>query len=175
MLGLVSAGQIAILENTRFHKEEEKNDPGFVAELAKLGDIWVNDAFSAAHRAHASTEGLGHNLPAYAGSLTLSHATVIKVGQLAGATHVVMGTFELHDNQLAAHARLLRLDTGRLLPEVIERGPLDELSGEYHLLCVAAGKVSDGIVFVRRLDGQPFHQVLGHGAFFAAIHECSAQ
>jgi phosphoglycerate kinase len=60
-------GDILCLENTRFHKEEEKNDPGFVAQLAKLGDIWVNDAFSAAHRAHASTEGLGHKLPAYAG------------------------------------------------------------------------------------------------------------
>src|SRR5262249_34678897 len=55
------------LENTRFHKGEEKNDPAFVAALGKLGDIWVNDAFSAAHRAHASTEGLGHKLPAYAG------------------------------------------------------------------------------------------------------------
>jgi phosphoglycerate kinase len=60
-------GDILCLENTRFHKEEENNDPAFVAELAKLGDIWVNDAFSAAHRAHASTEGLGHQLPAYAG------------------------------------------------------------------------------------------------------------
>src|ERR1700742_3836195 len=60
-------GDILCLENTRFHKEEEKNDPAFLAELAKLGDIWVNDAFSAAHRAHASTEGLGHKLPAYAG------------------------------------------------------------------------------------------------------------
>jgi phosphoglycerate kinase len=60
-------GDILCLENTRFHKEEEKNDPAFVAELAKLGDIWVNDAFSAAHRAHASTEGLGHKLPGYAG------------------------------------------------------------------------------------------------------------
>ena len=60
-------GDILCLENTRFHKEEENNDPAFVAELAKLGDIWVNDAFSAAHRAHASTEGLGHVLPAYAG------------------------------------------------------------------------------------------------------------
>ncbi len=60
-------GDILCLENTRFYKEEEKNDPAFVAELAKLGDIWVNDAFSAAHRAHASTEGLGHVLPAYAG------------------------------------------------------------------------------------------------------------
>jgi phosphoglycerate kinase len=60
-------GDILCLENTRFHAGEEKNDPAFVAELAKLGDIWVNDAFSAAHRAHASTEGLGHKLPAYAG------------------------------------------------------------------------------------------------------------
>ncbi|MGB3043296.1 MAG: phosphoglycerate kinase [Xanthobacteraceae bacterium] len=60
-------GDILCLENTRFHKEEEKNDPAFVAQLATLGDIWVNDAFSAAHRAHASTEGLGHKLPAYAG------------------------------------------------------------------------------------------------------------
>jgi phosphoglycerate kinase len=63
----LSDGDILCLENTRFHKEEEKNDPAFVAELAKLGDIWVSDAFSAAHRAHASTEGLGHKLPAYAG------------------------------------------------------------------------------------------------------------
>ncbi|MDB5486256.1 MAG: phosphoglycerate kinase [Tardiphaga sp.] len=60
-------GDILCLENTRFHKEEENNDPSFVAELAELGDIWVNDAFSAAHRAHASTEGLGHELPAFAG------------------------------------------------------------------------------------------------------------
>jgi phosphoglycerate kinase len=58
---------VICLENTRFHKGEEKNDPVFVAELAKLGDLWVNDAFSAAHRAHASTEGLGHKLPAFAG------------------------------------------------------------------------------------------------------------
>ena len=60
-------GDILCLENTRFHAGEEKNDPAFVAQLTKLGDIWVNDAFSCAHRAHASTEGLGHKLPAYAG------------------------------------------------------------------------------------------------------------
>jgi phosphoglycerate kinase len=63
----MKAGDIICLENTRFHPGEEKNDPAFVAALAKLGDIWVNDAFSTAHRAHASTEGLGHVLPAYAG------------------------------------------------------------------------------------------------------------
>jgi phosphoglycerate kinase len=63
----MKSGDILCLENTRFHKEEEKNDPAFVAALAKLGDIYVNDAFSAAHRAHASTEGLAHKLPSYAG------------------------------------------------------------------------------------------------------------
>ncbi len=60
-------GDVVLLENTRFHKGEEKNDPAFVEALAKLGDVYVNDAFSAAHRAHASTEGVAHKLPAYAG------------------------------------------------------------------------------------------------------------
>jgi phosphoglycerate kinase len=60
-------GDIVCLENTRFHPGEEKDDPVFVAALARLGDIFVNDAFSVSHRAHASTEGLAHVLPAYAG------------------------------------------------------------------------------------------------------------
>jgi phosphoglycerate kinase len=60
-------GDVLLLENTRFHKGEEKNDPAFVEALASLGDLYVNDAFSAAHRAHASTEGLAHKLPAFAG------------------------------------------------------------------------------------------------------------
>ncbi len=60
-------GDVLLLENTRFHAGEEKNDPAFARELAALGDIYVNDGFSAAHRAHASTEGLAHELPAYAG------------------------------------------------------------------------------------------------------------
>ncbi|MEJ1158117.1 phosphoglycerate kinase [Prosthecomicrobium sp. N25] len=60
-------GDVLLLENTRFHKGEEKNDPAFTAALAKLGDLYVNDAFATAHRAHASTEGLARVLPAYAG------------------------------------------------------------------------------------------------------------
>ena len=60
-------GDVILLENTRFHAGEEKNDPALVAELAANGDLYVNDAFSAAHRAHASTEGLARALPAYAG------------------------------------------------------------------------------------------------------------
>src|SRR6185437_12282174 len=62
-------GDVLVLENTRYHAAEEKNDPAFSAELAKLADIFVNDAFSAAHRAHASTEGVAHKLPSYAGRL----------------------------------------------------------------------------------------------------------
>jgi phosphoglycerate kinase len=60
-------GTICVLENTRFHEGEEKNDPALVSQMALLGDFYVNDAFSAAHRAHASTEGLAHILPAFAG------------------------------------------------------------------------------------------------------------
>lgn len=60
-------GSITVVENMRFYPGEEANDPGFAAELAKLGDLYVNDAFSAAHRAHASTEGLARVLPAFAG------------------------------------------------------------------------------------------------------------
>jgi phosphoglycerate kinase len=62
-------GEVLLLENTRFHKEEEKNDPGFSKELASLAEVFVNDAFGSAHRAHASTEGVAHHLPAVAGFL----------------------------------------------------------------------------------------------------------
>jgi phosphoglycerate kinase len=63
----LNPGDIAILENTRFHAGEEKNDAELAAQIAKLGDLYVNDAFSAAHRAHVSTEGLARQLPAFAG------------------------------------------------------------------------------------------------------------
>lgn len=63
----LDAGGVVLLENVRFHAGEEANDPAFARQLADLGDLYVNDAFSAAHRAHASTEGLAHLLPAYAG------------------------------------------------------------------------------------------------------------
>ncbi len=62
-------GDVLVLENTRYHPGEEQNDPTCAAEMAKLAELYVNDAFSAAHRAHASTEGVAHLLPAYAGRL----------------------------------------------------------------------------------------------------------
>ena len=66
-IGAMKDGDVVLLENTRFHAGEEKNEAAFVAQLAELGDIFVNDAFSAAHRAHASTEGLARRLPSHAG------------------------------------------------------------------------------------------------------------
>ena len=73
----LAPGGVLVLENTRFHPEEEKNDPRFAAALAALADLYVNDAFSTAHRAHASTEGVAHLLPAYAGRLMQAELTAL--------------------------------------------------------------------------------------------------
>ncbi|GAK46575.1 phosphoglycerate kinase [Tepidicaulis marinus] len=70
-------GGVLVLENTRYHAGEEKNDPAFAKALAELGDIYVNDAFSAAHRAHASTEGIAHLLPSYAGRAMEAELTAL--------------------------------------------------------------------------------------------------
>ena len=88
-IAAMKPGDVLCLENTRFHKEEEKNDPAFVDALAKLGDIYVNDAFSAAHRAHASTEGLGHKLPAYAGRAMQAELDALTKALVAPARPVV--------------------------------------------------------------------------------------
>jgi phosphoglycerate kinase len=69
MVAKLNSSEILLLENLRFHMEEEKNDEKFAQELAKLADVYVNDAFGSAHRAHASTEGIAHHLPSVAGFL----------------------------------------------------------------------------------------------------------
>jgi len=69
LVAALKDGDVMMLENVRFHKEEEKNDPEFAKSLASLAEIYVNDAFGTAHRAHASTEGVAHFLPAVAGYL----------------------------------------------------------------------------------------------------------
>ncbi|HEX5777284.1 MAG TPA: phosphoglycerate kinase [Xanthobacteraceae bacterium] len=66
-IAAMKPGDVLVLENTRFHAGEEKNAPDFVEALARLGDLYVNDAFSVSHRAHASTEGIAHKLPSFAG------------------------------------------------------------------------------------------------------------
>jgi phosphoglycerate kinase len=73
-------GDVLLLENTRFHAGDEKNDPEFVKALAANGDLYVNDAFSAAHRAHASTEGLAHVLPAFAGRTMQAELEALSAG-----------------------------------------------------------------------------------------------
>jgi phosphoglycerate kinase len=76
-LAALLPGQIAVLENLRFHKGEEKNDPEFAKRLAAFGDLFVNDAFSAAHRAHASTDAIARLLPAYAGPLLMEEVDAL--------------------------------------------------------------------------------------------------
>ncbi|WP_376702941.1 phosphoglycerate kinase [Mesorhizobium sp. ISC25] len=76
----MDSGDILLLENTRFHKGEEQNDPAFTEKLAANGDIFVNDAFSAAHRAHSSTEGLAHVLPAFAGRTMQTELDALEKG-----------------------------------------------------------------------------------------------
>ena len=76
-------GGVLVLENTRFHPGEETNDPEFVAGLAALADLYVNDAFSAAHRAHASTEGIAHRLPSYAGRLMQAELEALEAALLS--------------------------------------------------------------------------------------------
>ncbi len=73
-------GDVLLLENTRFYKGEEKNDPALTEQFAALGDIYVNDAFSAAHRAHCSTEGLARALPAYAGRTMQAELEALEKG-----------------------------------------------------------------------------------------------
>jgi phosphoglycerate kinase len=82
-------GDVILLENTRFHAGDETNDPDFVKALAGNGDLFVNDAFSAAHRAHASTEGLAHVLPAYAGRTMQAELEALSAGLDAPARPVM--------------------------------------------------------------------------------------
>lgn len=84
---------VVLLENTRFHAGEEKNDPALAAEFAALGDVYVNDAFSAAHRAHASTEGLAHLLPKAAGRLMEAELSALEaaLGQPQRPVMAVVG------------------------------------------------------------------------------------
>ncbi len=76
----MAEGDVLLLENTRFHKGEEKNDPALTEQLAANGDLYVNDAFSAAHRAHCSTEGLARVLPAFAGRTMQAELDALEKG-----------------------------------------------------------------------------------------------
>ena len=89
----MATGDVLVLENLRFHKGEEKNDPEFAKALAKLGDMFVGEAFSSSHRAHASTEGVTHHLPSYAGPLMAQeiHALVSALENPKRPTAAIVG------------------------------------------------------------------------------------
>lgn len=107
----LETGQVLLLENTRFHPGEEANDAGFAAELAKLGDVYCNDAFSAAHRAHASTEGLARLLPSCAGRLMQSELQALEKA-LANPEHPVVAV--VGGAKVSSKLELL----GNLIPRV---------------------------------------------------------
>ncbi|MEN3792592.1 phosphoglycerate kinase [Fulvimarina sp. MAC3] len=86
---MLKDGDVLLLENTRFHAGEEANEPEFAESLASLGDIYVNDAFSAAHRAHGSTEGVAHHLPSYAGRTMQAEIEALQAGLEAPEKPVV--------------------------------------------------------------------------------------
>jgi phosphoglycerate kinase len=106
-------GEVLLLENTRFHPEETKNDPEFAAELASIADIFVNDAFGTAHRAHASSEGVAHHLPAVAGFLMEKELTFLGKA-LAKPEHpfiAILGGAKVSDKIGVVRSLLKRADT----------------------------------------------------------------
>ena len=105
--------QIAVLENLRFHAGEEQNDPAFAKRLAALGDIFVNDAFSAAHRAHASTSAIAHLLPSYAGPLLLEEIEALTsvLDRPARPTAAVIGGAKVSSKIELLHNLATKVDT----------------------------------------------------------------
>ncbi|OGO17082.1 MAG: phosphoglycerate kinase [Chloroflexi bacterium RBG_16_48_8] len=105
--------EVLLLENTRFHPEETKNDPNFAAELASLAEIYVNDAFGAAHRAHASSEGVAHYLPAVAGFLMEKELTFLgrALSDLEHPFVAILGGAKVSDKIGVVKSLLDRADT----------------------------------------------------------------
>ena len=106
-------GDVLLLENLRFHKEEEANDPGFAKQLAAYADLYVNDAFGTAHRAHASTEGIAHELPAYAGLLMEREIAMLSrlLEDPARPFAAIIGGAKVSDKIKVLENLLARLDT----------------------------------------------------------------
>ncbi|MDE2126585.1 MAG: phosphoglycerate kinase [Armatimonadetes bacterium] len=112
-VAMLPPGGVLLLENVRFHAEEEANDPAFAASLAKLADLYVNDAFGAAHRAHASTEGVAHLLPGVAGMLMQRELEYLG-GALADPKRpfvAILGGAKVKDKIGVIEALLQRVDT----------------------------------------------------------------
>jgi phosphoglycerate kinase len=131
LAGLLRDGRLTVLENTRFEPGETANDPEFAARLAEGCDLYVNDAFGSAHRAHASTEGVAHLLPAYAGLLLL--AELENLGRLLGEVErpfvLVAGGAKVADKVAVLRSLGSRADSvligGKMAEEVRATSPFD--------------------------------------------------
>lgn len=107
-------GDVLLLENVRFHVEEEANDPAFAKELASLGELYVNDAFGAAHRAHASTEGITHHLPQAAAGLLMEKELKFLVDELADPARpfvVILGGSKVSSKITVIRSLMEKADT----------------------------------------------------------------
>ncbi|HJW75556.1 MAG TPA: phosphoglycerate kinase, partial [Thermoleophilia bacterium] len=109
----LASGGVLLLENLRFHKEETENDPGFAGRLAGLADVYVNDAFASAHRAHASTEGIARHLPAVAGLLMAREIEVLVrlLAEPARPFVVVLGGVKVSDKIGVIESMLAKADS----------------------------------------------------------------
>ena len=107
-------GDVTLLENVRFHAEEEKNDPAFAKQLAELGDVYVNDAFGAAHRAHASTAGIAQFVPQAAMGLLMEKELQYLEGELENPARpflVILGGAKVSDKIGVIKALMEKADT----------------------------------------------------------------
>ncbi|HWL52677.1 MAG TPA: phosphoglycerate kinase [Chthoniobacteraceae bacterium] len=107
-------GEVVLLENVRFHPEEEANDPAFAGELASLGELYVNDAFGAAHRAHASTEGIAHHLPKAAAGLLMEKELKFLIDELADPVRpfvVILGGSKVSSKITVIRSLMEKADT----------------------------------------------------------------
>jgi len=147
---LLPDGRLRVLENTRFHPGETANDPAFARELARGRDIYVNDAFGSAHRAHASTVGVARLLPAYAGLLLL--AELEHLGRLLGEVErpfaLVAGGAKVEDKlgvlrNLGGRADVVIVG-GKMAAEIAERSPLSGVEVLLPVDVVAGAELSPG-------------------------------
>jgi phosphoglycerate kinase len=179
-VGMATEGDVILLENTRFHPGEKSNDPGFASQLAALADLYVNDAFGSAHRAHASTEGVAHHLPAVAGFLMEKEleflggalddprrpfVAILGGAKISDKIGVIQNLLERVDGLLIGGGMantFLKADGYDVAESLVEDGSLD-LARE---LLERAGQelvLPGDVVVADRFDAEAFSQVVAVG------------
>jgi phosphoglycerate kinase len=174
VVGRLPPGGVALLENLRFHPEEEKNDPGFAKALAAEGDLYVNDAFSTAHRAHASTEGIAHLLPAAAGRLMqeeLEHLTRALAAEGDLYVNDAFSTAHRAHASTEGIAHLLPTAAGRLMQAELEHLTRALTEPKRPLMAIVGGaKVSTKLELLGNLLSKVDLLVIGGGMANTFLH-----